>query len=487
MTNEVRVRYAPSPTGYPHLGNIRTAMFNWLFARHNGGKFIVRIEDTDRERYVEGAVESILESLNWLGLDWDEGPDKGGDYGPYYQSERLPLYRKAAEKLVAEGKAYYCHCSSEKLDKMREDQIARKEPPGYDRCCRDRGLGQKEGAVIRFKIPLDGQTAFTDLIRGEVTFDNAKQDDFVILKSDGFPTYHLASVVDDHAMQISHVLRAEEWLPSTPKHLMLYKALGYTPPLYAHLPMILGPDRSKLSKRHGATSTIEYKQAGYLPETMVNFLSLLGWAYDDKTELFSREQLIEYFCLEKVSKTAAIFNYEKLDWMNGMYIRTLSAQDLACRAMPFLEKDVRIAASGHLNLDYTVKVMPLIQERAKKLNELAELCWFIYSDDISYDPALLIDKKLTKETSLSALKAANAHLEALPNFDAASMEEHIRPLAAELELKPGQLFGMLRTASTGQQVAPPLFQTMEVLGRQRCLGRIAMAIARLSEMPFQRS
>jgi len=275
MTRPVRVRFAPSPTGLPHVGNIRTAMFNWLLARHTGGRFILRIEDTDVARRVEGAVETIMDGLRWLGLDWDEGPDVGGDYGPYYQSQRLEMYREAAEQLVAQGDAYYCYCSPQRLGEMREEQVRRKQPPGYDRLCRDlspQEQAQKKAggirAVIRFKTPLEGQTRHQDMIWGDVAFEHSTIDDFVLLKSDGYPTYHLASVVDDHAMEISHVIRAEEWISSTPRHLLLYRSFGFEPPLYVHHPMILGPDRAKLSKRHGAVSILEYREQGYLPETM---------------------------------------------------------------------------------------------------------------------------------------------------------------------------------------------------------------------------
>ncbi|MBM4448931.1 MAG: glutamate--tRNA ligase, partial [Chloroflexi bacterium] len=298
MNKPVRVRFAPSPTGFPHVGNIRTALFNWLFARHSGGVFIVRIEDTDVARRVKGALEGILGGLRWLGLDWDEGPEVGGKYGPYFQSQRLDLYREAAKRLVAQGDAYYCYCSSERLAEIRAEQQKRKQSVGYDRHCRDltgaeRKQKEAEGItpVVRFKMPLEGQTSFKDIIWGEIVVENSTLDDYVLLKSDGYPTYHLANVVDDHLMEISHVLRAEEWLSSVPRHKLLYQALGYEMPLLAHLPMILGTDRSKLSKRHGAVSITEYKEQGYLPEAMVNFLALLGWSLDDKTEIFSRDEL----------------------------------------------------------------------------------------------------------------------------------------------------------------------------------------------------
>jgi glutamyl-tRNA synthetase len=484
MTQPVRVRYAPSPTGLPHVGNIRTAFFNWLFARHTGGKFIVRIEDTDVARTVPGALEGILEGLEWLGIDWDEGPRAGGDFGPYFQSQRLDIYKKLVGELVERGQAYYCHCSSERLDAMRAEQIASKQPPGYDRCCREKGLGPAAGAVIRFKTPREGKTNFRDLIRSDVTFENALLDDFVLLKSDGYPTYHLANVIDDHLMQISHVLRAEEWLSSTPKHLLLYDAFGFTPPQFAHLPIILGNDRSKLSKRHGAVSILEYRDKGYLPEAMMNFLALLGWAFDDKTELFSKDELIKNFSIEHVSQTAAIFNADKLDWTDGVYMRKLSADEFADRALPFLEKGLPADVKRPLDIDYVKRVLPLVQERVKTLGELEkkELVWFFFTDEIEYEAALLIDKKLDKNKTIEMLNIANIKLKEISNFDAAALEGMLRPLAEEIGVKAGQLFGALRTAVTGLTATPPLFQTMEVLGQAKCLERIGKAIDKLGEM-----
>jgi len=487
MTNPVvRVRYAPSPTGYPHVGNIRTALFNWLFARHCGGSFIVRIEDTDVTRKVEGAVEAILDGLRWLGLDWDEGPRVGGKYGPYFQSQRLELYRKAAEKLVAQGDAYYCYCSPERLKEMRAEQVRRKQPPGYDRRCRDlspQGRQQKEAEgitpVVRFKTPLEGQTAFNDLIWGEVAFENSTIDDFILLKSDGYPTYHLANIIDDHLMEISHVLRAEEWLSSTPRHFLLYQALGFTPPEFAHLPMILGPDRAKLSKRHGAVSITEYREQGYLAETMVNFLALLGWSLDDKTEILSRQELIDNFSLERVSRTAAIFNHDKLSWMNGVYIRSLSLEDFTQRSLPFLEKGLPPEVERPLSAGYVRQIMPLLQERARTLAEVSDLAQFFFVEQLDYDSGLLIGRKVSRESATGALTAAQQKLEKLKAFDTESLEAVLRPLAEELGLKTGQLFGTLRVAVTGQTAAPPLFQTMAVLGREQCLSRIKTALDRL--------
>jgi len=490
MTNPVRVRYAPSPTGYPHVGNIRTALFNWLFARHHGGSFIVRIEDTDVARKVEGAVEAILDALRWLGMDWDEGPEIGGEYGPYFQSERLELYRKAAERLIARGDAYRCYCSPQRLEEMRKEQARRKQPPGYDRACRDltpeeRARKEAEGipSVVRFKVPLSGQTQTNDLIRGDVVFENSTIDDFVLLKSDGYPTYHLANIVDDHSMKISHVLRAEEWISSLPRHLLLYRAMDFEPPLFAHLPMILGTDRSKLSKRHGAVSVTEYHEQGYLPETMINFLALLGWSLDDKTEIMSRDELVKNFSLDRVSRTAAIFNSEKLSWMNGVYIRSLSLEDFVQRSLPFLDKHLPAKVKRPLSVDYIRQIMPLLQERARTLAEVPELAEFFFVDDFDYDANLLIQKKMTKESAIRALEVSKQRLEQVESFDTESLENTLRPLAEELELKTGQLFGTLRVATTGRTAAPPLFETMAVLGKECCLKRIEAALDKLYKLP----
>ncbi|HEX79040.1 MAG TPA: glutamate--tRNA ligase [Dehalococcoidia bacterium] len=486
----VRVRYAPSPTGSPHVGNIRTALFNWLFARHHGGSFIVRIEDTDVARRVEGAVDTILEALRWLDMNWDEGPEVGGEHGPYFQSQRLELYQSAAKRLVEQGDAYYCYCTPERLEEMRAEQVKLKQPPGYDRRCR--GLSATGSLlkfisgsrrVIRFMTPLEKQTSFTDLIRGEVTFENANIDDFVLLKSDGYPTYHLASVVDDHVMAISHVLRAEEWLSSTPRHLMLYRALGYKPPQFAHLPMLLGTDRSKLSKRHGAVSVTEYKAQGYLAEAMLNFLSLLGWSLDDKTEIMNRQKLIDNFSLKRVSQTAAIFNREKLDWMNGFYIRSLDIGDFTRRVIPFLERDLSTEIKRPLPDKYVSRITPLIHERVKTLADVTELTDFFFIDELDYKPELLIVKKMNPDLAVKVLETSRKRLGRLKEFDENSLEGALRPLTEELEMKTGQVFGTLRVAVTGRSVAPPLFQTMAVLGRERCLDRIKAALRKLKVAP----
>ena len=486
MNKPVRVRFAPSPTGYPHVGNIRTALFNWLFARHHGGSFIVRIEDTDVTRKVKGAVKAILDGLRWLGLDWDEGPEVGGKYAPYIQSQRLEIYRELAERLVAQGDAYYCYCSPQRLEEMRAEQIKCKQPPGYDRYCRN--LSQEERAkkeaegitpVVRFKTPLEGQTRFNDLIYGDVVFEHNTIDDFVLLKSDGYPTYHLANVVDDHAMEISHVIRAEEWISSTPRHLLLYRAFGFEPPQFIHHPMILGPDRAKLSKRHGAVSILEYREQGYLPEAMVNFLALLGWSLDDRTEIISRQELIDNFSLERIGKTGAIFNREKLDWMNGVYIRSLTADEFFEAVEPYLMTDISAGKALISSEEYVRYILPLVQERARTLAEVTELAQFFFVDELDYEPSLLIGENMNHQSAIQALTVAKQRLSQVQAFDANSLEGVLRPLAVELGLKTGQLFGTLRVAVTGRTAAPPLFQTMAVLGKERCLKRIEAALQRL--------
>jgi glutamyl-tRNA synthetase len=486
MTTPVRVRFAPSPTGRPHVGNVRTAMFNWLLARHTGGRFILRIEDTDVARKVKGALEAILDGLKWLGLDWDEGPEVGGDYGPYFQSQRLSLYRAAAERLVAQGDAYYCYCSPECLGEMRAEQARRKQSSGYDRRCRDlspeeRVQREKEGITpaVRFKVPLEGQTRFNDLIWGEVVFENGTIDDFVLLKSDGYPTYHLANVVDDSAMKISHVIRAEEWISSTPRHILLYRALALEPPQFVHHPMILGPDRAKLSKRHGAVSILEYREQGYLPEAMFNFLSLIGWSLDDKTEIMSRQELVENFSLERIGKTGAVFNHEKLYWMNGVYLRELSHEDLLRKIMPFLESGLPKEIKRPISKAYVSLFLPLIRERINTLAEAAKYADFFFLDKLEYDASLLMGKKMSAATTLRALKAAQEKLSSLESFSHDLLEGALRSLAEELRLKAGQLFNPLRVAITGRTAAPPLFETMVVLGKERCLKRIRVAVGKL--------
>ena len=481
----MRVRFAPSPTGAPHVGNLRTALFNWLWARHTGGKFILRVEDTDQAREVDNGLELIMESLRFLGLDWDEGPDIGGSYGPYRQSERLPIYQKHAQELAAAGAAYYCYCTPERLEQMRQEQQARGEATRYDRRCRWYTAKERAGheaagepRVIRLAVPLEGQTTLHDFIHGDITIQNADVDDQVLMKSDGFPTYHMAVVVDDHLMEITHVMRGDDWIPSFPKHILLYQAFGWAPPRHGHVPNVMGADKRKLSKRHGATSVIQFRDSGYLSEALVNFLALLGWAYDDHTELFTRRQLIELFTLDRIGKSPAIFDFAKLDWMNGYYIRELEPEDLTDRLMPFLDR------AGLASDRPTVRaIVPLVQERLKRLDEIVEKVDFLFKDRLEYDPNLLIGQKMTAAESLSALRTAGEVLDGLASFDdEAQMEHELRAAAERLGLKPAQFLGILRVAATGKTVTPPLIGTLRILGRAKTMRRIRQALASLEGM-----
>ena len=453
-----------------------------------GGAFIVRIEDTDVARRVDGALDSILDALRWLGLEWDEGPEVGGDYGPYVQSQRLDLYQQAVDGLVSGGYAYHCYCSPQRLQEMRQEQTRRKEPPGYDRKCREineneRVSREEQGTsrVVRFKMPLEGETTFHDLIKGDVIFANQTMDDFVILKSDGYPTYHLASVVDDNRMQISHVMRADEWVSSTPKHVLLYNALGFEQPLFAHLPIILGPDRSKLSKRHGVVSVLHYRDEGFLPEAMLNFLALLGWSLDDHTEIISREDLIRHFSVERIGKAGAIFDKEKLTWMNGMYIRQMSGDALVHRILKLLDEALPSAVPRPISEEYVHAIIPLVQERLKTMNEVTKLMDFFFLEDLKYPAEHLVQPGLDSGSTVNALEATLHRMTDLGVWSEEHLEGELRPLAEELEIKTGQLFGTIRVAVTGLKAAPPLFSTMAVLGRDRCLTRLKVATSLLSD------
>ena len=448
---DIRTRFAPSPTGDPHVGNIRTALFTWLFARRHGGKFILRIEDTDQAREVEGSVESIMEGLRWLGLDWDEGPEVGGEYGPYFQSERLEHYRSAADRLIESGRAY-----------RFEDE---------------------RGSAVKFAMPAEGTTVVSDVIRGQIEFDNSLIDDFVILKSDGFPTYHLASVVDDQLMRISHVIRGEGWLSSAPRHVLLYDAFGWRAPEFVHVPDILASGGGKLSKRHGAASVNEYRQMGYLPHALVNFLALLGWSYDDKTELFTNDELIESFSLERVSKSGAIFNLEKLDWMNGHYIRESGDTELAGALLDYWRRYPAAELPPEPDRDILIRIVPLIKERLKTLADAAERIPFFFNDDFDYEPSELVQRKMDADGTLRALEAASDAIESVEPFDAATLEARLRALADDLDIKVGQLLGTLRVATSGLKVSPPLFESLEILGRDRVVRDLNRAIHKLDSTP----
>jgi len=487
----VRVRYAPSPTGFPHIGNSRTMLFNWFMAQRYGGQFIVRIEDSDTARTVPGSVENILEGLRWLGVRWDEGPEVGGPYGPYYQSQRRDLYQYYSHRLIASGHAYRCYCSPERLAQVHAEQDKQHKPHRYDRLCRflsdaERREREASGApfVVRFAMPMEGTTTFHDALRGDITFDNADIDDMILLKSDGLPTYHLGNVVDDHLMRITHVFRGEEYLSTAPLHVLEYRALGWKEPVLVHVGLIVAPDRSKLSKRHGAMSVLEFRDLGYLPEAIINFLMLLGWSYDDKTEILTPDQIARSFSLERLGASASVWARDRLDWMNGVHIRMLSPEELAERVRPFMERPE--AAGGlpdvvrrPLDTAYLVAIVRLEQERLKTLAELPQMTTFFFIDDLDYDPALLIGKGMDRARAEAGLQQTLAVLEPLEPWEAATIELPMRALAAELGLKAGQLFGTVRVAITGRTISPPLFETMEVLGRARTIARIREALARL--------
>ena len=486
-----RVRYAPSPTGDPHVGNIRTAVWAWLHARHTGGQFLVRIEDTDQARLVEGSVGRILGSLAWLGIDWDEGPDIGGPFAPYVQSQRLPLYREAADRLVAQGDAYPCFCTAEELDAMRERQRAEKRPPGYEGRCRS--IAPEEAArraatephVIRFAVPDEGSTVADDLLRGPIEVENATLDDFVILKTDGFPTYHLAHVVDDHAMEITHVTRGDEWIPSMPRHALLFDALGYERPVFVHTPIILAPGGGKLSKRHGAKSMLEYAEDGYLPDAVFNFLCITGWGYGDET-VFSRERLVEIFEIENLGLNPATFDMEKLTWMNGVYIRQTPVEELAELIARRLEAELPPEVPRPLDRALVEEVTPLIQERIQTLAEVTPLVDFFWQPEITTPaPEEFLQKKWKDQApaASNALARTAELVEAIDAFDAPALEAAMRDLAEELGAKAGDLFSLVRLAVTGRRVSPPLFESMEIIGRGVCTDRLRAAAAGLGSVP----
>ncbi|MGE5582989.1 MAG: glutamate--tRNA ligase [Bacillota bacterium] len=481
--DEVRVRFAPSPTGYLHIGGARTALYNWLLARHSGGKFLLRIEDTDRHRYVPDALTDIMASLRWLGLNWDEGPEVGGDYGPYFQSERLDLYKKYAQQLIMEGKAYRCYCTAERLELLRKEQEAAKQPSGYDRYClrlTDQQRRELENSgtrsVVRFKIP-EGRTVVNDLLRGELEFDNQTIDDFVLLKSDGFPTYHLANIIDDHLMKITHVMRGDEWLISTPRHVLLYQALGWEPPKFAHLPIFLAPGGGKLSKRHGATSVREYREKGYLPEALFNFLLLLGWNPGTDQEMFTLEEAAKAFTIERINVSPVAFSTEKLDWFNGIYIRSLAPEDLAKRCLPYLQQ------AGFLpdpcppeGYQYLLQIIPLIRERMKSLTEVADITSYFFQDPTP-GREILIPKKMDLRQTLQVLEGAEKVLNTVgADFKESELETALRNLAQSLGLNDGQVFMPLRVAISGRTATPGIFETMHVLRKERVLERVGRAI-----------
>ena len=475
--NKVRVRFAPSPTGFVHLGSLRTALYNYLFARHHGGTFVLRVEDTDQARKTEGAVENLLSTLKWAGLEYDEGPEKEGPFGPYYQSQRRNIYNKYIDRLLAEGKAYRCFCSEDRLSSMREEQIARKETPKYDGTCREiadqdaRDRAEKEPFVVRMKIPYTGETRVQDIIRGEVVFQNELIDDQVLLKSDGYPTYHLANVVDDHLMEISHVIRGEEWLLSMPKHVLLYQYLGWEQPQFAHLPLLLNEDRSKLSKRQGDVAVEDYSAKGYLPQALVNFVALLGWNRGDDQEIFSMSELIESFSLERVSKAGAIFNREKLDWMNGMYIREMAEEEYLDRAVEVLKTAGRDTGDS----DKNAMIVKAVRNSLNRLDEIPEKTALFFNDKISaYDPEAR--DWLSMAGSRSVFQSMLAEIDALPQVRLNEFKQVMGNVQKSTGIKGKELWMPVRAAMTGMTAGPELPMVIDILGKEKIIKFLKQAL-----------
>jgi len=491
---QIRTRFAPSPTGYLHIGGLRTALYNWLIAKKNNGSFILRIEDTDRTRFVPGATENLIKIFKIFGLEPDEGPVlnekeeivEKGDNGPYIQSKKLDVYREAAKQLVKNGHAYYCFCSSEELELNKAEQIKNGEPPRYNRHCRDldNGEAQKrietgELYVVRLKVPLQGKVKFNDLIRGEVEFDYSLLDDQVLLKSDGWPTYHLAVVVDDHYMKITHVLRAEEWLPSTPKHIYLYQAFGWELPQFGHLPLLLNPDRSKLSKRHADVAVEDYLTKGYLIETIINFIVLLGWNPGTDQEIFSLQELIQEFSIEKIQKAGAVFDIKKLDWLNSYYIKKKNVEELTSLVLPFLKQSKLI---DDLTEEQSVKIRKIValsQDRLKRLNEIGAMASMFFNPKLDYNGDLLVWKNETKNSIIKNLEDIKNLFINIDNrdFDKQHLNEKIVGLTAEVG--NGPILWPLRVALSGEKNSPPPLEIAEILGREEVILRIDKAINKL--------
>lgn len=470
----VRTRIAPSPTGLPHVGTAYQSLFSYVWAKKHAGQFVLRLEDTDRSRLVEGADKNIYEMLRWLGLPFDEGPDIGGPHAPYIQSDRLHKYSEHAQKLVEQGDAYYCFCTSERLAEMRLKQQQQHLPPKYDRLCLSLSSEQvaeeiNKGTphVIRMKVP-EGQTTFTDRIRGKITFDNGEIDDQILLKSDGFPTYHLAVVVDDYEMNISDVIRGEEWISSTPKHILLYQFFGWELPTFTHLPLLLNSDKSKLSKRKNDVSLLSYKEQGFLPEALLNFLSQLAWSHPESKDIYSMNEFMDLFNWDRVQKTGAVFGMDKMRWFNGQYIRMMDVSQLAELLQDY---------SRH-SLTEIKRVLPLVHDRLVILSEYDELVEYLY-DEPEYEASLLVGKKQTVESTREALAKVLGVLLRMEAWDQEPWEQGLRAAAEELGWKAGELFMALRVAITFSTQSPPLRESMELLGRDVSLRRIEAAIKKL--------
>jgi glutamyl-tRNA synthetase len=476
----VRVRFAPSPTGFVHVGSLRTALYNYLFARHHGGVNILRIEDTDRTRFVEGAIENLLSTMKWAGITFDEGPQNPGKYGPYVQSEKTEVYRAHAEQLVANDKAYPCFCTSERLALVRESQQASGIPPMYDRYCRNLSKEESENRiaagephVIRLRVPIGEIVKFTDEVRGEIEFDSRTIDDQVLMKSDNFPTYHLAHLIDDHQMEITHVIRCEEWVSSTPKHILLYQAFGWEPPKFAHLPLLLNADKSKLSKRQGDVAVEDFKDKGYLPDALVNFVALLGWNPSAFEEIFTMEELIKGFELERVNKAGAVFNKEKLDWMNSEYIRKRTPEALLVLVKPLVEKKGYIVSD-----EYILAVIKLMQERARSINDFVDFASYFFERPTDFE-----EKYKSKHWTPDAkerLSEILVEFKSLDDWSHDPLEAIIRAYAEKKAISAGKLIHPIRLAVTGRGMGPGLFELLAVIGKKESTERMEHAIATLN-------
>ena len=482
MTDQVRVRFAPSPTGFLHVGGLRTALYNYLFARHHGGEFVLRIEDTDQSRKVEGAIENLISTLEWAGIHYDEGPDRDGGYGPYIQSQRIETYRKYANQLIEEGKAYYCFCSPERLEEVRQRQIQSKLNPSYDRHCRDlpkdqaeRRRAQGDNHVIRMKVPISGELTFNDLIRGDVTIGYEVLDDQVLVKSDGFPTYHLAVVVDDHLMGITHIIRGEEWLPSVPKHILLYQYFGWELPKLVHLPLLLNPDKSKLSKRQGDVAVEDYRAKGYLKEAIINFVALLGWNPGDEREIFTLDELIKEFSLERVGKAGAVFNVEKLNWLNFEHLRKKPDAEVLVMLKEYLAGSA--VHTKHLDDEYLLRVIGAMRVRVTFVKDFVEKSPYFFRPPVEYDPDVV--KKRWKQGTPEQMKKLIEELSRLKNPQKADFEAALHRAAETLKIKHSDLIHAVRLGVSGMGAGPGLYDILVILGREETIRRINSAIERL--------
>jgi glutamyl-tRNA synthetase len=482
MNPQIRVRFAPSPTGYLHVGGLRTALYNYLFAKHNNGKFVLRIEDTDQARRVEGAVENLIATLDWAGIWFDEGPGRDGGYGPYVQSQRLDIYRRHADELLANGFAYRCFCTPERLEEVRQRQNAAKLSTSYDRHCRnlpadevERRLRAGERNVIRMRVPLEGALTFEDVIRGTVTIAYDVIDDQVIIKSDGFPTYHLAVVVDDHLMAISHVIRGEEWLPSTPKHILLYEFFGWELPKFAHLPLLLNTDKSKLSKRQGDVAVEDYRAKGYFKEAIVNFVAFLGWNPGDEREIFSLEELIKEFSLERVGKSGAVFNVEKLDWLNFEYLKKMPESEVLVLLKAYLAQ-TPYAVQSYADA-YLLSVIRAMRERSTFIKDFVEKCDYFFRRPDHYDPEV-VRKRWTPESAVQLRRLVAAFAE-LTNPEKETYEAVLHQTAETLKIKNSDLIHPLRLALCGVGSGPGLYDILVILGRDEAVERVNFAIEKL--------